>query len=80
MKAAEQRALEMLVDLFDWLDGLEPQSMTEITPRYAKHQDVVSGAHARMGQAVATEAKHPAVGSSACEVQARQSNFETYHH
>jgi len=26
MKAGEENALEMLVDLFDWLDGLERQS------------------------------------------------------
>ena len=25
VKANEQRALEILVHLFDWLDGLEPQ-------------------------------------------------------
>ena len=80
VKAAEQRALGMLVDLFDWLDGLEPQPTTEITPLYTKPLDVVTGGHACIGRAVATEAKHPAVDSSACEVQARQSNFETYHH
>jgi hypothetical protein len=28
MKDAEQSALEMLVDLFDWLDGVEPQPTT----------------------------------------------------
>jgi len=26
----ERNALEMLVDLFDWLDGLEPQSTTGV--------------------------------------------------
>ena len=30
VKRAEQNALEMLVGLFDWLDGLEPQPTTEI--------------------------------------------------
>jgi hypothetical protein len=29
VKAAEQNALEMLVALFDWLDGLEPHPMTK---------------------------------------------------
>ena len=27
IKAGEERALEMLVDLFDWLDGLEQQTI-----------------------------------------------------
>jgi len=28
VKASEQNAFQMLVSLFDWLDGLEPQPMT----------------------------------------------------
>jgi hypothetical protein len=32
VKAGEQSALEMLVDLFDWLDSLEPQPTREIFP------------------------------------------------
>ena len=31
VKAGEEKALEMLVDLFDWLDGLERQLTTEST-------------------------------------------------
>jgi hypothetical protein len=34
VKASEQRALEMLVDVFDWLYGLEPQPVSEIVPLY----------------------------------------------
>ena len=34
VKNAEQRALEMLVELFDWLDGLEPQPTTDIVALY----------------------------------------------
>ena len=30
VKPGEQNALEMLVKLFDWLDGLEPRGTTEI--------------------------------------------------
>ena len=30
VKTSEQNALQMLVELFDWLDGLEPQATTEI--------------------------------------------------
>ncbi len=29
VKTGEERALEMLVELFDWLDGLERQPTTE---------------------------------------------------
>ena len=34
VKRAEQKALQTLVDLFDWLDGLEPQPTTEIVTLY----------------------------------------------
>ena len=80
VEVEEGNAFEILVDLFDWLDGLEPQPTTEILPLYAKPQDMVADAHAHMGQAMATEAKHSAIGSSTCEVQARQSKIESYHH
>ena len=39
---AEWRALEMLVDLFDWLDGLEPQSTTDIVALYKKSRAIES--------------------------------------
>ena len=38
VKASEQEALETLVELFDWLDGLEQQSTTEI-PLHEKSQN-----------------------------------------
>ena len=34
VKAAEQETLEMLVDLFDWLDGLVPQPTADIVAHY----------------------------------------------
>ena len=34
----EQRVLEMLVNLFDWLNDLEPQPATEIVSLYEKYQ------------------------------------------
>ena len=34
VKAAEQEALEVLVDIIDWLDGLEPQPTADIVPHY----------------------------------------------
>ena len=42
VKNAEQRALEMLVNLFDWLDGLEPQPTTEIVALYKKSHAIES--------------------------------------
>ena len=40
VKAAEQETLGVLVDLFDWLDGLEPQLTTDLVPRY--HSTLIS--------------------------------------
>ena len=39
-KAYEQRALEVLVKLFDWLDSLEPQPATEIVYLYEQYQNI----------------------------------------
>ena len=36
VKASEQNAIQMLVLLFDWLDGLEPQPTTAMDPNVAK--------------------------------------------
>ncbi len=46
VKASEESALDTLVELFDWLDGLEPQPMMENAPR-------------SMGQAAANQEKDP---------------------
>ena len=40
LKAGEQKALEMLVHLFDWLDGCKPQPTTEILYLYEMSQDI----------------------------------------
>ena len=56
VKDAEQNALEMLVELFDWLDGLEPQPTTEIVAIHNKSEEMeskIAGALAQMGQAAA---------------------------
>ena len=42
VKASEQDALEMLVDLFDWLDGLEPQPTTMTVSLYEQLHRIVS--------------------------------------
>lgn len=38
VKDAEQNGLEVLVNLFDWLDGLEPQPTTKIIDRHEEPQ------------------------------------------
>jgi len=41
VNVAERGALEMLVDLFDWLDGLEPQPRMKVAPLYKKGNTIV---------------------------------------
>jgi len=36
----EQGALEMLLELFNWIDGLEPQPATEITSLYEVYRNI----------------------------------------
>ncbi len=40
VKGSEQKALEMLVELFDWLDGLKPQPMTKGQDPHEKPKDI----------------------------------------
>jgi len=56
VKSAEQNALETLVRLFDWLDGLEPQPTTEIISLYEKSQAIeakITNTLAQMDQTAA---------------------------
>jgi hypothetical protein len=57
VKRAEENALEMLVDLFDWLDGLEPQPTTEIITLYEKSQAIESMITNTLAQMDQTAAK-----------------------
>ena len=57
VKSAEENALEMLVDLFDWLDGLEPQPTTEIIALYEKSQAIESKITDTLAQMDQTAAK-----------------------
>ena len=60
VKRAEEMALEMLVDLFDWLDGLEPQPRTEIVTLYEMSQALeakITNTLAQMDQASAMMAE-----------------------
>ena len=64
VKAGEEDALEMLVDLFDWLDGLEPQPTTELFDQFRNIKAMIADTHA----------KHSAVSRSTCLHLAWHSN------
>ena len=58
--AGEEQALEMLVDLFDWLDDLGPQPTTEMVHRYNLSQKVeatITNIVAEIDQAVTKKAE-----------------------
>jgi len=62
VKAAEQSALEMLVDLFDWLDNLGPQPTARVVPLCEESQKVEAMktiAPALMGSARTRNARTP---------------------
>jgi len=42
VKTGKKQALEMLVDLFDWLDGLERPPTTEIVSPYATSRNIMA--------------------------------------
>ena len=67
VKTGEENALEMLVDLFDWLDGLDQQPTTEIVPPCGtsrKGKAVTADLRAPVGEMAAKETKRPAVRRS----------------
>ena len=67
VKDGEENALEMLVEFFDWLDGLEPRPTSEIVPVYEKSQNNKSMAMdtpASMDQSGAEKAKVSPVSRS----------------
>ena len=60
VKGAEQDALEMSVQLFDWLDGLEPQPTRGIIALYEKYQvinSVITDTLAQTSQAATKRAE-----------------------
>jgi hypothetical protein len=60
VKDGEQKALGMLVYLFDWLDGLNPQPTTEIVSLYEKSQNIevkIADTLAQMKQAADKKAE-----------------------
>ncbi len=48
VKTSERDTLEMLVDLFDWLESLEPQQTSEVVSRYEGFQDIVANIVGRL--------------------------------
>ena len=78
-KSCEQRALDMLVKLFDWLDGLKPQPATEIVRFYEQYQNIETKTidvldqraqevdlRAEIDRLLITLKKHSAVSLSGC--------------
>ena len=60
VKAGEQKALETLVELFDWLDGLKSQPTTDILSLFEKSQVIetkITNTLAQMDQAAAKKAE-----------------------
>ena len=58
VRAGEEKALDMLVRLFDWLDDLAPQPTREILSLYEQSQVIetkISNTLAQMGQAAQTK-------------------------
>ena len=50
VKGGEEDALETLVELFDWLDSLEPQPMMNIVSEGQKNRSVIADTHTSMDQ------------------------------
>ena len=73
VKAGEQNALEMLVELFDWLDGLEPQGTTEIVARSQRREAKSTIILAPMDQVVAKKANNQVVAGKANDSAVRYS-------
>ena len=67
VKVAEESALEMLVELFDWLDGLEAQPTIDILPLYDKSRrikPIIADNRDQMVQTPAQEANRSSVRCS----------------
>ena len=63
VEAERHNAMEMLVDLFDWLDGLGEQSNTKLVPLHdiTAHDITVQDITAWMDQSALKKAKHSAL-------------------
>jgi len=61
VKAGEQNAMQMLVKLFDWLDGLEPQGTAEIVARSQKREVPIANSPSPVDQGLPKEVNDSAV-------------------
>ena len=66
VKAGEEQALEMLVKLFDWLDGLEPQRTAEIVEKSQSIKAKIADRLAPMDRVEPKKAKSSAVSCLSC--------------
>jgi len=60
VQECEKTSLEVLVELFDWLDGLEPQPKKEVVILYNLYQMIearITNTLAQMDQAAAKKAE-----------------------
>jgi hypothetical protein len=81
VKSAEEKALEMLVELFDWLDGLEPQPTTEIVALYEKSHAIESKITNTLAQMDQASVKMAEINKLMEEIQRKSAvSFSPYLH
>jgi len=66
VKAGEEQGLGVLVKLFDWLDGLEPQRMAKIVEKSQKIKAKTADRLAPMDRVAPMKAKNSAVSCLPC--------------
>ena len=62
VKAGEENAMGMLVELFDWLDGLEPQPIMGMVPLHGERRTIegtIENTSGSMGEVAAKKEKKP---------------------
>ncbi|PBK99273.1 hypothetical protein ARMGADRAFT_496405 [Armillaria gallica] len=79
--AGEQKALEMLVEMFDWLDGLKPQPTTDIMSLYDQSQKIeteIANTLAIMRQAAKTDKELDDVQRQSDGAEVDMKTYEKY--
>ncbi|KAF8320499.1 hypothetical protein DL93DRAFT_2052816, partial [Clavulina sp. PMI_390] len=78
VRAGEQAALEMLVDVFDWLDGLVPQATTSILTLYETSQQIEHKISDTLSQIEQAETKRQAVTELIQKIQTGAGAMENH--
>ncbi|PBK60448.1 hypothetical protein ARMSODRAFT_966036 [Armillaria solidipes] len=81
--AGEQKALEMLVEMFDWLDGLNAQPTTDIMSLYDQSQKIeteIANTLAIMRQAAKTDKELDDVQRQLDGAEVDMKTYEKYEH